>query len=72
MSAYAPIRGYALDAQYGKAERIWIMHRGIPTEEVLAEMRRADPPVSYLVGTEKDRLEKLGTGAARTALARSS
>jgi hypothetical protein len=26
------------------------MDRGIPTEEVLAEMRAADPPVSYLVG----------------------
>ena len=27
------------------------MGRGIPTEEVLAEMRASDPPVSYLVGT---------------------
>jgi len=26
--------------QYGKAERIWVMDRGIPTEEVLEEMRR--------------------------------
>src|SRR5207342_3300732 len=32
---------------------------GIPTEEVLAEMRAADPPVSYLVGTPKGRLSKL-------------
>ena len=24
---------------YGKAERIWVMDRGIPTDEVLAEMR---------------------------------
>jgi hypothetical protein len=31
----------------------------IPTEEVLAEMRAADPPVSYLVGTPKGRLSKL-------------
>ena len=29
-----------IEAQYGKAERIWVMDRGIPTEEVLAEMRR--------------------------------
>src|SRR5215469_11428082 len=39
--------------------RIWVMDRGIPTEEVLAEMRTADPPVSYLVGTPKGRLSKL-------------
>src|SRR5438477_8472824 len=26
-----------IDAQYGKAQRIWIMDRGIPSEEVLAE-----------------------------------
>jgi transposase len=48
-----------IESQYGKAERIWIMDRGIPTEEVLAEMRQADPPVSYLVGTPKGRLAKL-------------
>jgi hypothetical protein len=35
------------------------MDRGIPTEEVLAEMRAADPPVFYLVGTPKGRLTKL-------------
>ena len=45
--------------QYGKAERVWIMDRGIPTEEVLAEMRAANPPVSYLVGTPKGRLGQL-------------
>jgi transposase len=48
-----------IEAQYGKAKRIWIMDRGIPTDEVLAEMRKADPPVSYLVGTPKGRLSKL-------------
>src|SRR5246500_5189016 len=45
--------------QYGKAERIWLMDRGVPTEEVLAEMRQSDPPVAYLVGTPKGRLAKL-------------
>src|ERR1700758_4888919 len=34
-------------------------NRGIPTEEVLAEMRSSDPPISYLVGTPKGRLSKL-------------
>jgi Transposase DDE domain len=48
-----------IEAQYGKANRVWVMDRGIPSEEVLAEMRAADPPVSYLVGTPKGRLSKL-------------
>src|SRR5947207_2206318 len=48
-----------IEAQYGKAGRIWVMDRGIPTEEVLAEMRQADPPIYYLVGTPKGRLTKL-------------
>jgi hypothetical protein len=51
-----------IEAQYGKAQRVWIMDRGIPTEEVLAEMRQADPPVLYLVGTPKGRLSKLEKG----------
>jgi hypothetical protein len=48
-----------IETQYGKARRIWVMDRGIPTEEVLAEMRASDPPVQYLVGTPKGRLGKL-------------
>jgi transposase len=48
-----------IEAQYGKAQRIWIMDRGIPSEEVLAEMRVSDPPIYYLVGTPKGRLSKL-------------
>ena len=48
-----------IEAQYGKAQRIWVMDRGIPTEEHLAAMRAADPPVFYLVGTPKGRLTKL-------------
>jgi transposase len=48
-----------IEAQYGKAQRIWIMDRGIPSEEVLAEMRARDPPIYYLVGTPKGRLSKL-------------
>lgn len=48
-----------IETQYGKAERVWVMDRGIPTEAVLAEMRQADPPVHYLVGTPKGRLSKL-------------
>jgi transposase len=49
----------ALEQQYGKAQRTWVMDRGIPTEETLQEMREADPPVHYLVGTPKGRLTQL-------------
>jgi len=48
-----------IETLYGKARRIWVMDRGIPTEQVLAEMRASDPPVQYLVGTPKGRLGKL-------------
>ena len=55
------LRGFLerIERQYGKARRIWLMDRGVPTEEVLAEMRAADPPVQYLVGTPKGRLSRL-------------
>jgi hypothetical protein len=48
-----------IEAQYGKARRVWVMDRGVPTEAVLAEMRNRDPPVQYLVGTPKGRLSRL-------------
>ena len=48
-----------IERQYGKARRIWVMDRGIPTEAVLAEMRAAEPSLHYLVGTPKGRLNKL-------------
>ncbi len=48
-----------IEQQYGKAQRIWCMDRGIPTEAVLEEMRCSDPPVQYLVGTPKGRLNRL-------------
>lgn len=53
-----------IETQYGKARRIWIMDRGIPTEEVLAEMRHSDPPVQYVVGTPKGRLGALAAQLA--------
>jgi len=45
-----------IEELHGKAQRVWVMDRGIPTEEVLEEMRVSDPPVHYLVGTPKGRL----------------
>jgi hypothetical protein len=53
-----------IEAQYGKLQRIWLMDRGIPTEEVLEKMRGSQPPVLYLVGTPNspapETLRKLG------------
>lgn len=48
-----------IERQYGKARRVWLMDRGIPTEEVLEEMRKSEPPTAYLVGTPKGRLNRL-------------
>ena len=48
-----------IERQYGRARRVWCMDRGVPTEAVLEEMRAADPPVQYLVGTPKGRLNRL-------------
>jgi transposase len=55
------LRGFldSIERQYGKARRIWVMDRGIPTEAVLEIMRQADPPVCYVVGTPKGRLNRL-------------
>jgi transposase len=46
-----------IEALYGKARRVWVMDRGVPTEETLERMR--DEGVAYLVGTPKRRLTKL-------------
>lgn len=45
-----------IEEQYGKAERVWVMDRGIPTEEVLKDMR--ENHVLYLVGTPRGRLSR--------------
>jgi len=52
------LRGFLdkIEATYGKAERMWVMDRGIPTEELLEEMRRPDRQTQYLVGTPRDRI----------------
>lgn len=54
------LRGFLkkIEDQYGNADRIWVMDRGIPTEEILAEMRESATPISYLVGTPKARLSR--------------
>lgn len=34
-----------IERLYGRAERVWVMDRGIPTEEALSAMRESDMPV---------------------------
>jgi len=46
-----------IQSMYGKARRVWVMDRGIPTHATLANMRRDG--VAYLVGTPKTLLGKL-------------
>jgi transposase len=46
-----------IERRYGHANRIWVMDRGIPTEESLQKMRSMG--ASYLVGTPKGRLSRL-------------
>jgi hypothetical protein len=48
----------SIEEQYGKAQRTWIMDRGIPTKAHLQAMRQSDPPIHYLVGTPKGSLKK--------------
>jgi hypothetical protein len=49
-----------IEAQYGRAKRTWIMDRGIPTEDDLAEMRNADAdplPRRHAAGTTDEARE---------------
>ncbi|HEX8896210.1 MAG TPA: IS1634 family transposase [Terriglobales bacterium] len=54
------LRGFLtkIESLYGKARRVWLMDRGIPTEAVLQEMRAAERQMFYLVGTPKARVTK--------------
>ena len=45
-----------IESMYGKARRVWVMDRGIPTEDVLSQMR--DENIQYLVGTPRAMLNK--------------
>ena len=54
------LRGFLekIESSYGKARRVWVMDRGIPTEEVLEEMRTADREIFYLVGTPRSKVRQ--------------
>ena len=54
------LRGFLerIEDTYGKAQRTWVMDRGIPTEAVLQEMRAPERQTFYLVGTPKARIQQ--------------
>jgi len=45
-----------IESMYGKARRVWVMDRRIPTEQTLSQMR--DENIQYLVGTPRATLNK--------------
>jgi transposase len=47
-----------IESLYGKARRVWLMDRGIPTEAMLAEMRRSRQETFYLVGTSQAKVKQ--------------
>jgi transposase len=47
-----------IEKTYGKAKRTYVMDRGIPTEEVLQEMREPGRETFYLVGTPKGKIKE--------------
>jgi transposase len=54
------LRGFLdkIEKTYGKAKRMWVMDRGIPTEEILQEMRDPAREMFYLVGTPKGKIQQ--------------
>ena len=47
-----------IENTYGKARRVWVMDRGIPTEATLSYMREPGRDMYYLVGTPRGRINK--------------
>jgi transposase len=47
-----------IESTYGKAKRIWVMDRGIPSEAILKEMREPERQTFYLVGTPKGKINQ--------------
>jgi transposase len=43
---------------YGKARRVWLMDRGIPTEALLREIRTSRQETFYLVGTSRAKIRE--------------
>jgi transposase len=47
-----------IESTYGKAKRVWVMDRGIPSEAILQEMRDPERQTFYLVGTPKGKINQ--------------
>ena len=56
----ATLRGFLkqIEETHGKARRVWVMDRGIPSEAILKEMREPERQTFYLVGTPKGRINQ--------------
>jgi transposase len=54
------LRGFLkkIEESYGKAQRVWVMDRGIPSEAILKEMREPERRTFYLVGTPKGKINQ--------------
>jgi transposase len=48
----------SIESQYGKARRVWLMDRGIPTEALLQEIRTSRQETFYLVGTSRAKVKQ--------------
>jgi hypothetical protein len=47
-----------IEGLYGKARRVWLMDRGIPTEALLQQMRTSRQETFYLVGTSRAKVKQ--------------
>jgi transposase len=54
------LRGFLerIESLYGKARRVWLMDRGIPTEALLQEIRTSRQETFYLVGTSRAKVKQ--------------
>jgi transposase len=54
------LRGFLkkIEDSYGKARRVWVMDRGIPSEAILKEMREPERQTFYLVGTPRGKISQ--------------
>jgi transposase len=47
-----------IEDTYGKARRVWVMDRGVPSEAILQDMRDPERETFYLVGTPKSKINQ--------------
>ena len=47
-----------MEDTYGKARRVWVMDRGVPSEAILQDMRSPERQTFYLVGTPKSKINQ--------------